>query len=87
MTKLYEKQADPTVEAECFDSTMEKECLTKTPLTISIKYNCSDVYLKSLRKALDSVIEYIPSKALLRFFQTHLVASASISDKEVMSCL
>ena len=87
MTKLYEKQADPTVEAECFDSTMEKECLTKTPLTISIKHNCSDVYLKSLRKALDSVIEYIPSKALLKFFQTHLVASASISDKEVMSCL
>ena len=86
MTKLYEKQADPTVEAECFDSTMEKECLTKTPLTISIKHNSSGVYLKSLRKALDSVIEYIPSKALLKFFQTHLVASASISDKEVISC-
>ena len=87
MAKLYENQADPTVEAECFDGALEKECLLKTPLTISIKHNCSDVYLKSLRKALDSVIEYIPSSALLKFFQSHLVAAASISDKEVNLCM
>ena len=85
MTKLYENHADPTVEAECFEGAMEKECLIKTPLTIAIKHNCSDVYFRSLRKALESVIEYIPNSSLLKFFQTHLVASASISDKEVRS--
>ena len=83
MTKLYENHADPTIEAECFESDQEKGCLIKTPLTISINYNCSDVYFKSLRKALDSVIEYIPDTTVLKFFQTHLVAAASISDKEV----
>ena len=83
MTKLYENHADPTIEAECFESDQEKGCLIKTPLTISINYNCSDVYFKSLRKDLDSVIEYIPDTTVLKFFQTHLVAAASISDKEV----
>ena len=81
LAKLFEREADPTIFADCFEN--DGICLQKTPLMISIHYNCSDVYLNSLRKVLDKVVEYIPDENLVDFFQTHLVAASSISDKKV----
>ena len=75
LIKLFSRNADPTL----------KDNLGRTPLVIAIEYHSSDIYLKSLRKELDRVIENddIDHKNLMIFFQTHLIAAASISNKEV----
>ena len=73
---LLDKGADPTIEAEK-DKT--------TPLIISMKHGSSDVYFKSIRMRFEEVLDKIDDKNLLKFFQTHLVAAAAISEKEVNS--
>ena len=74
LIKLFSRKADPTI----------RDSLEKTPLEIAIGYHSSDIYLKSLRKELDTVIDNVSDKNLMTFFQTHLIAAASISHKEVI---
>ena len=95
ITKLLEKQADPTIAALSPDFTdvdfynnpdckIPRVSLKKTPLDLALTHGTVEIYLEALRKAdISEVIRLIKNDQLLSFFQNHLTAAACFSAKEV----
>ena len=95
ITKLLEKQADPTIAALSPDFTdvdfynnpdakIPRVTLKKTPLDLALNHATVEVYFEALRKAdISEVIRHIKDDQLLSFFQSHLSAASCFSAKEV----